>query len=135
MLNKILLLFIICLMLNSCDYYDSRLKISNNSDKTICYEYDLDTVLDVATQYKKEYLLSNSIMPNETRSVTLPGSTDMWIRRVMSSVDTTLSIFIFDYETVNSSNWDSLRHNNLYEQRLDFKLYELEKMEWNIFVD
>ena len=132
MTQKLFQILFLVLIVSSCDYYDSRLTITNKTDNQICFDYDLDTILDVLSQNQKIYFVNNSLAPNETRPITLPGSTDMWIRKLNQSKDTTLSFFIFDYKTVLNSDWDSLRKNNGYIQRLDFKLKDLEKIDWKI---
>jgi len=132
MTKKLFKILFLILIVSSCDYYDSRLTITNKTDYQICFDYDLDTILDVPSQTKKIYFVNNSLAPNESRAMTLPGSTDMWIRKLNQSKDTTLSFFIFDYKTVLNSDWDSLRKNNGYIQRLDFKLKDLEKLDWKI---
>ncbi|RKD85039.1 hypothetical protein [Mangrovibacterium diazotrophicum] len=132
MTQKLFQVIVIILIASSCDYYDNRLVIANKTDKPICYDYDLDTILDVSSTNRKDYILNNSIQPNETRSISIPGSTDMWIRKIYQSKDTTMSFYIFDYETVLLSDWDSLRLNNGYVKRLDYELVELEKIDWKI---
>ena len=132
MTQKLFQILTVILIVSSCDYYDSRLTITNLTDNQICFDYDLDTILDVLSQNQKIYFVNNSLAPNETRPITLPGSTDMWLRELNQSKDTTLSLFIFDYKTVLNSDWDSLRKNNGYIQRLDFKLKDLEKIDWKI---
>ncbi len=132
MTQKLFKLLFLTLVISSCDYYDRRLTITNKTDNQICFDYDLDTILDVPSQTKKTYFVNNSLAPNETRAITLPGSTDMWFRKLNQSKDTTLSLFIFDYKTVLNSDWDSLRKNNGYIQRLDLKINDVEKLEWKI---
>ena len=132
MTQKLFQILTLMLIVSSCDYYDSRLNITNKTDKQICFDYELDTILDVPSPNTKDYFVNNSLSPNETRAITLPGSTDMWIRELKQSKDTTLSFFIFDYKTVLNSDWDSLRKNKVYIQRLDFKLKDLEKIDWKI---
>lgn len=132
MTQKLFQILTVILIVSSCDYYDSRLTITNLTDNQICFDYDIDTILDIPSQNQKIYFVNNSLSPNETRAITLPGSTDMWIRKLNQSKDTTLSFFIFDYKTVLNSDWDSLRKNNGYIQRLDFKLKDLEKIDWKI---
>ena len=132
MTQKLFQVIVIILIISSCDYYDNRLTITNKTDKPICYDYDLDTILDVPSTNRKDYFLNNSIQPNETKSISMPGSTDMWIRKIYQSKGTTMSFYIFDYETVLHSDWDSLRLNNGYIERLDFKLDELERYDWKI---
>jgi hypothetical protein len=116
----------------SCDYYDGRLNLTNNSNKAICFDYNIDTVLDVPSVNKKEYFLRERILTGETKRVVLPGSTEQWLREIRKKKDLTLSLFIFDYELTLKSNWDTLRKNNLYLKRLDLTLEELNRLNWTI---
>jgi|GEM_PF-2879955 len=118
----------------SCEYYNGRLKIINKSDKVICFDHKSDTVLDVPSINKKEYFLRTRINPGDTTNVVLPGGTERWVWEVTSGIDSTLSVFIFDYEQVLENNWDSLRKNKYY-QRLDYPLSELNKNDWTVIVE
>lgn len=133
-MNKLLSILLL-LPLTSCviDYYDGRLKIVNQSDKVICFDHEVDTIPDVPSINKKEYFIRQRIEPGDTNRVVLPGSYTKWISEVSSGKDSTLSIFVFDYEQVLNNNWDSLRLNNKYK-RLDYKLKELNKNNWTVIV-
>jgi len=116
------------------DYYDGRLKIVNQSDKVICFDHEVDTILDVPSINKKEYFIRERIEPGDTKRVILPGSSTKWIMEVSSSRDSTLSIFVFDYDQVLKHDWDSLRLNKKYK-RLDYKLKDLNKNDWTVIVE
>ncbi len=116
------------------DYYDGRLKIVNQSDKVICFDHAVDTILDVTSINKKEYFIQERIEPGDTSEVVLHGSSTKWITKVSSGKDSTLSIFIFDYNQVLNSDWDSLRMNKKYK-RLDYKLSDLNKNNWTVIVE
>ena len=132
MKRAFVLLFVLTFV--SCDYYDGRLHIINNSNKTICFDHEVDTVLDVPSVAKKEYFLGKRLNPGDTTNVVLPGSTKQWIWEVESGKDSTLSIYVFDYEQVKNENWDTLRKNKNY-QRLDYSLSELKKNNWTVIVE
>lgn len=118
----------------SCDYYDGRLQIINKSDKVICFDHEVDTLLDVPSINKKEYFLRTRINSGDSTNVVLPGSTEQWIWEVTRGEDSTLSIYVFDYKQVLDSNWDSLRKNKNY-QRLDYTLSELNRSNWTVIVE
>lgn len=132
-MNKLLSILPL-LILISCDYYDRRLKIINQSDKAICFDYEVDTFLDMPSINKKEYFISARIEPGDTNRVILPGSSTKWIMEVSSSKDSTLSIFVFDYDQVLNNNWDTLRIRKKYK-RLDYKLDELNKNNWTVIIE
>ena len=116
------------------DYYDGRLKIVNQSDKVICFDHEVDTILDVPSINKKEYFIRERIEPGDTNRVVLPGSPTKWIKEVSSGKDSTLSIFVFDYDQILTNDWDSLRMNKKYK-RLDYKLNDLNKNNWTVIVE
>ncbi|WKZ58136.1 MAG: hypothetical protein QY309_09670 [Cyclobacteriaceae bacterium] len=116
------------------DYYDGRLKIVNQSDKVICFDHAVDTILDVPSINKKEYFIQERIEPGDTSEVVLKGSSTKWIMKVSSSKDSTLSIFIFNYDQVLINDWDSLRINKRYK-RLDYKLNDLNKNNCIVIVE
>jgi hypothetical protein len=124
------LTFTSCVM----DHYDGRLKIVNQSDKVICFDHEVDTILDVPSINKKEYFIRERIEPGDTNRVVLPGSSTKWIKKVSSGKDSTLSIFVFDYDQVLANDWDTLRRNKKY-RRLDYKLTDLNKSNWTVIVE
>lgn len=132
-MNKLIgvLLFLILI---SCDYYDGRLKIINQSDKVICFDYEVDTTLDVPSINKKEFFIRERIERGDSNNVVLPGSETKWIMKVNSGKDSTLSIFVFDYEQVLKNDWDTLRMKKRYK-RLDYKLVDLNKKNWTVIVE
>jgi hypothetical protein len=129
-----LLSALVLLVLGACDYYDGRLKIINHSDKVICFDHEVDTILDVPSINKKEFFIRQRIEPGDTNRVVLPGSETKWIMEVSNGKDSTLSIFVFDYESVLKNDWDTLRMNKKY-RRLDYKLEDLNKNNWTVIVE
>jgi hypothetical protein len=131
-------LFGVLLLLTSTscviDYYDGRLTIVNQSDRVICFDHEVDTILDVPSISKKEYFIRERIEPGDTNRVVLPGSSTKWIMEVSSGKDSTLSIFVFDYDQVLNNDWDTLRANKKYK-RLDYKLNALNKNNWTVIVE
>jgi len=129
MTNKLIFIFLNFFILSSCDYYDVSLQIINNSNKVICFDYDIDTILDVPSINGKEYFLRERIEIGETKNVVIR---EPWKDKILKSKDSTLTIFIFDYEKVLSSDWDSIRVNNRYRERLTFSLEKLEQLDWKV---
>jgi hypothetical protein len=134
-MNKLFGVFLLWTF-NSCvmDYYDGRLKIVNQSDKVICFDHAVDTILDVPSINKKEFFIRQRIEPGDSTNVDLFGSKTKWITEVSSGKDSTLSIFVFDYDQVLKNDWDSLRMNRKYK-RLDYKLNDLIKNNWTVIVE
>ncbi len=126
----LLLTFTSCVV----DYYDGRLKIVNQSDKVICFDHEVDTILDVPSINKKEFFINERIEPGDTANVVLSGSSTKWIMKVSSGKDSTLSIFVFDYNQVLTNDWNTLRMNKKYK-RLDYKLDDLNRNNWTVIVE
>ena len=114
--------------------YDDRLLIINNSNRVICFEYELDGIPEVPSVNKKQYYINNRIEPGDSTSVEKSGSWTQWIREVSNARDSTLSVFVFDYGQVMTSDWDSLRSNGMY-RRLDFTLEDLNRNNWRVIVE
>jgi len=119
-----------CVMESS---YDNRLIIINNSNKVICFDHELDTTLEVPSVNKKEYFIRERIEPGDSTRVEISGSWTQWIREVSAAKDSTLSVFVFDYGQVITSDWDSLRSRRMY-RRLDYTLEDLNKHNWRVIV-
>src|SRR5687767_8438491 len=107
-------ILLLVLVVVSCDVHDARLKIVNQSDRVICFDYEVDTTLNVPSVSKKEVFIRERIEPGDTTRVLIEGSTTGWITKVSSGKDSTLSIFVFDYEQVLKKDWDTLRLNRAY---------------------
>lgn len=127
---------LILLLLDSCvmePHYDDRLVIVNKSSKTICVDYEMDTILYTPSLNKKEFFIRERINPEDSNRIESQGSRDQWVFDVSHGKDSTLSIFVFDYEQVLVTDWDTLRTNKKYK-RLDYKLTDLNKINWTVIV-
>ncbi|NOT74232.1 MAG: hypothetical protein HOP08_04830 [Cyclobacteriaceae bacterium] len=134
-MNKILIA-IFFLLLVSCVLEptpDDRLLIINRSGKVICFDYEVDTVLHVPSINKKEFFIRERLDPGDSTRVEKVNNKDQWVWDVSHGKDSTLSIFIFDYEQVLKTDWDTLRANGRYK-RLDYKLSDLNKNNWTVIV-
>lgn len=134
-MNKLLIILFV-LLLGSCvrePAYDDRLLIINNSNKVICFDYELDTILEVPSINKKEFFIRERLNPGDSIRIESQGSTDRWTWDVSHAKGSTLSIFVFDYEQVLVTDWDTLRTNKTY-RRLDYKLSDLNENNWTVIV-
>lgn len=114
--------------MDSCiDPWDFRLKISNNSDKTIffCDSYSYpDTSFDYNPFYSPETFRIN---PGETRSDRIRNT---WEGKF--ELMDTLMIFIFDEETLKTVPWDTIQKKYMILKRYDLSLEDLQEMDWKI---
>ena len=118
----------------SCDYYDDRLVIVNKLNTPICFDFASDTVLPFPSINEKEYFMSVKISEGDSQNIVIPGSQKQWTFEALKSKDSTLSIFVFNYDTVLNNNWDSLILRKAYK-RIDTKLSDLEKLGWRVVVE
>lgn len=125
---------VILFLVSSCDVHDDRLRIVNQLDKVICFDYEVDTILDVPSINKKDYFIGKRMEPGDTTRVLWEGMRTGWIYYVSKGQDSTLSIFVFDYEEVLKNDWDSLRTKRKYK-RLDYTLNKLNKINWTVIVE
>ena len=121
-------------LIYSCDYFDDRLKIVNKSSTPICYDFASDTILPFPSISKKEFFLGRRINEGDSQNISIPGSQRQWIFEALKSKDSILSIFVFDYDSVVSNNWDSLILTKSYK-RIDTKLSVLQEQDWRVVVD
>jgi hypothetical protein len=126
------LFFLIIIAFTSCDYYDDRLQIKNNSSKVICFDTQNDTFLSYPSINDKEFYLSEKILPGKTKAVALNGATDAWEQFIAHSHNRTMSLFIFDFDTVVKYNWDSIRKYGKYIKRYDLKVRDLKLNDWTV---
>jgi len=134
MKNNLFFTAIILVLLTSCDYYDRRYKINNKTSKAICFIVTTDTVLNKLSINKKEYYLKHKVLPDSTKYYYLNGSVKEWDLRINKSKNKTLNTYVFDYEEVKRSNWDSLRFKKQYV-RYQFTKKELDSMEWKVIIN
>jgi hypothetical protein len=91
----------------------------------------MDTILTVPSVNKKEYFLDTKINSGDSQNVLIPGSKKQWLYDIQKGKDSTLSIFVFRYNDVKASNWDSLRLGHIYH-RFDYRLKKLEDNNWRV---
>ena len=141
-----LLTTIMLIVITGCVYDpppkgDTRFIITNSSNKEIYCYASLDTNIKDIT-----YILENKtnkigkfIFPIEQ----IPSFTSKSIRGVamwkdfinMNSMDSSISIFIFDKVVVEKQGWNQIIRNEEYVKRFRFKESDLVKMHWNIVFD
>lgn len=126
-------LFIISLVMlaGTCDYTDNRLKIRNNSNHAIAFDYSIDTVLEQESK-KIESIISDKIMPGETVSQTMPGSANGWPFLIKRSKNNKLNVFVFEVDTLLKYNdWEYIRTRKLYK-RYEYLEEDLNRTNWTV---
>ncbi len=127
--NYLFISLLFGLFIFSCeiDPWDFRLKIKNNSNKSIFYSnsYNFpDTSFDYNPYYSPEFfkIISGGIVSDRIR-----GNWDDKFK----SLDT-LIIFIYDEETLRTYPWDTVRENYLILKRYELSYKELNDLNWTI---
>jgi hypothetical protein len=126
------LILIICVsLIGACDYNDNRLKIKNNGNHAVAFEYSLDTILDKETNNISFYI-RDKILPGAIVSKSKPGSTQGWTFVIQNSNNKKLNIFIINIDTLLKYNdWEYIRNHKLYK-RYSLTEEELKKLDWII---
>lgn len=118
-------------MLGEADY---RLKIRNNSSRTITYEMQFnfpDTSL--------WYVQIHDLAANPTR-VIKPGTVQTvqhlghcWESAFADEIPSgKLQLFLFDEQVIKNNPWETVRSNYMILKRLTYTLDELKSMDWQI---
>jgi len=137
--NLILKIAIMLNLFTSCENYDDRLKIRNNSEHSICFESSYDTILDT-TIMSIDFLLNRKIHSGELSPQMHPGT---WINVIKGSKNKKLNVFIIEYDTLikyrDATRLEPLQqsksmyiHKNKLYQRYEFTEEELNKSNWII---
>lgn len=128
---KRLLFFVLCLLLisSSCkDETEQKLRVKNNSDKTIYYDWSSsypDSSIYIGNPTANSYRCKVNAKSISNSAYTSPnknyfGSRDM----------DTMIIFIFDAELIEALSWDSVKSKGLVLKRYFLSLDDLEEMNW-----
>lgn len=126
----VILFFILAAV--TCDYADNRLKIVNNSNKTIVVDFSADTLLEEMENKFIGYYLQNKILPSDTIIRTMPGSMRGWELLIEHSKNDKLNMYVISFDTLNKyKDWNYIRTKSLYE-KYEYSLEELEISNWII---
>ena len=128
---KRLLFFVLCLLLisSSCkDEKEQRLRVQNNSDKTIYYDWS-SSYPDSSIYFGNPTANSHRCKVNAksiSNSSYLSPNKNYFGSRDMD----TMIVFIFDAELIEALSWDSVRSKGLVLKRYFLSLDDLEEMNW-----
>lgn len=129
--RNILILSLIILFVNSCEnkYYDFRLKVYNNSEKTLYamyYQSFPDTTLGLHSFFKSTY---HRISPGETYTLRRGGT---WETAFQEYINGKIMVFVFDANIVENTPWDTIRKNYLILKRYDLSYDDIVSLNWII---
>ena len=120
----------------ACDPVQN-LEVMNKSTDTIFFELSKNGRLEIFPIQKKEngdtlWSNMNYAFPNERSTMPLIG-TDGWENFINKKcIDSTLSVFFFQKELLKNTSQDSLLSNQLYSKKAEFKVKDLERLNWQI---
>lgn len=119
------------LIANACPdqdpFPDSEIKIINNSDNTILHLFHSDTLLPEINYFNSsEQLDYATIHPND--SAILPG----FYKNHFSQGYRELILFLFNKDTVTSTDWEVIKNQYLVLKRYDLTLTDLDSLGWTI---
>ena len=111
---------------------DSELTFINNSDLEIAYYDELKTPNDT--------LLTNIAFPQtpqNTEPRTIAANSSLTAKTELKKIlqnnpDKLLMIFLFSRKIIKEKPWEEIRDNNLYLERYDLSLEDLEASNWTI---
>ena len=131
-LHQFLILLVLVSFVGACDFYDERLNIKNNSNYAIAFDYSIDTTLEKKQIYDIPSYIVEKILPGETKSQSIFGSTQGWPFLIQRSNNNKLNVFIISIDTLlKYDDWEYIRTHRLY-QRYSFTEEELDRINWII---
>jgi hypothetical protein len=129
----------ILLLANACpdkdmdsEFVDSSITIQNNTDKALLRYFDFYNYPDTNLAIDNPF---NNAKQEELASIPPQNSAEQkeaWIKYFEQTNTTKLMLFLLDYETVKSIEWDTIKANYLILKRYDLSLQDLENMNWTV---
>jgi hypothetical protein len=127
--------FIILTFLLGCDPADGKLTLVNSSEDTVYYSVELceDSIRSFPITYKEgkiDTLFSNILLKGEKQGIPVM---DTWEETINGKCkDSTLRIFFFSKDLIQSAGEDSIMKHQLYSKRKKLKVKDLEKLNWRV---
>lgn len=126
-LNSIYVLILLMLTTTACDRIDNRLKIKNESLKTIVMVPSLDSIIKSYSHVDYYYL--HQVKPQMTESHDC--GLDKWDFYILRSYNKKLNLYFFDVDTLKKySDMDKIVKNKLWIRQMSISKEELEKNNW-----
>jgi hypothetical protein len=143
-LKFILIILVVSAISKSCsiDVLDDKLIIQNNTNDTIVYYYDIDSMMPLfPARYidsflyvdgKRTKIEANTVIhPYELKHVRWPGNWDYFFSNTHQR-NVNLYLFIFSKSTLANVPWDTIRKKNLYLKKYKFSKKDLDELAWII---
>ncbi len=117
-----------------CDYFDDRLKVSNNSSNNIYVSFSIDTVLSLG-ENKTFMFDENLILAKSKKNILLMGSKKAWEFFAEKSLNKQLHIFILSEDTLKKHEVNTIINMKKYQRRIDIGVKELEATNWEVLYE
>lgn len=121
------------LLLSSCEHYDGRLEIVNETAATIAAESYTDSIPNLVETNGARYYMEYGIRPAEHRGLMRSGKNG-WLFAIKGSKNNRLNLVIYDIDSIKKYNcMDSLIQKGIYNS-FSFSEEELDSMNWKIVI-
>jgi len=135
MMSKNLFLGIVFLL--SCDQFDNRLAIVNQSKEVIFYSIsDNDSISNSSPLYIRNYDTiwnqSSMVLPDSLARLEILGRNG-WEEFIKNNCkDSKLRLFVFDKNLLSSKSWDSVYRKQEYSKKYELTVENLKLNNWHI---
>jgi hypothetical protein len=129
-----LVLLIIGFTIISCDKGDCRLTLINNTSDTIYFELNgEDSIVSYPMQFIGDSVFySWEILPFNKYSQCIVGN---WEDHINSGEDKTIRVYFFINQLIKNTNKDSLLKYQMYSKKIELKVDELKKQNWEVIYE
>jgi hypothetical protein len=139
-LMKIILILLLCIFYSSCEEYDYRLNIYNNTQKELFFTISQETNY-YDNSFKMPALKNDN--PEDYCTFLMPGDSirlqnfgkKSWNNYVNNSSSKSLHLFYFSKNSIKNNSWNKIYNNRLYFKHKEYKISDLEKTGWVIMVN
>jgi hypothetical protein len=137
---KHVLFFLILALITSCDPYDDRLNLVNNSENDIFYS--ISKTDSFSKRSNPLRIVGNDTVLNESLFIKSKSEVkemmlgrNSWEEFVKNECDNgKLRIFIFNDSLINKNNWDSIVKNQSFSKKYSHSFESLIKNQWRVLI-
>ena len=145
MSKSIAVILLISLMFNCDPPGDHRLKYVNTSNKYLLLNWGFEEYLPFGSPFRDMRVFYRDsinkkdadvldyfklIKPHQVKMIST--GTGRWESIFQGSRDKKLTVHIFDFQTIETTKWDSIRKKNLYDEKDTLSLDSLERIGWTL---
>lgn len=130
---KFAILAILLISLSSCDIWDAKLNIKNNTNDTLFFSVKVDSLVKFSdqplfyTDSNEIYRQEACLLPGETENYAIHGKWEKYIERIP---DKKIKIIFFNKKLLDRTPWKEIVKNQDYSSKVELTVKELEKTNW-----